>query len=175
MTLGSCEFKICRECSKCTLFILNILVLLPPFQVGDKVDFLILFCWAVAIATHDTCYNTSVSFLLTLVLNSSFLFYVWSWWPLKDLELWKFHWWKNIWDHILESLWLINLCLLVTAKFINLYIIIFFNCSTINFYGNFRVIYDRQKSLLEKEIMAQGFQFVDPLCLIVIVAGSSKD
>lgn len=27
---------------------------------------------------------------------------------------------------------------------------IFFNCSTINFYDNFTVIYDRQKSLLEK-------------------------
>lgn len=52
---------------------------------------------------------------------------------------------------------------------------IFFNCSAINFYGNFSVIYDRQKSLLEKEIIVQGFQFVDPLCLIVIVAGSIKD
>ena len=52
---------------------------------------------------------------------------------------------------------------------------IFFNCSTINFYGNFTVIYDRQKSLLEEEIIAQGFQFVDPLCLIVIVEGSIKD
>lgn len=41
---------------------------------------------------------------------------------------------------------------------------IFFNCSTINFYDNFTVIYDRPKSLLEKEIIAQGFQFVDPLC-----------
>lgn len=52
---------------------------------------------------------------------------------------------------------------------------IFFNCGTINFYGNFTVIYDRQKSLVEKEIIAQGFQFVAPLCLIVIVAGSIKD
>lgn len=63
----------------------------------------------------------------------------------------------------------------MAAKFINLYIMIFFNCSAINFYGNFSVIYDRQKSLLEKEIIVQGFQFVDPLCLIVIVAGSIKD
>lgn len=63
----------------------------------------------------------------------------------------------------------------MAAKFINLYIMIFFNCGTINFYGNFTVIYDRQKSLVEKEIIAQGFQFVAPLCLIVIVAGSIKD
>jgi len=63
----------------------------------------------------------------------------------------------------------------MAAKFINLYVMIFFNCSTINFYGNFTVIYDRQKSLLEEEIIAQGFQFVDPLCLIVIVEGSIKD
>lgn len=52
---------------------------------------------------------------------------------------------------------------------------IFFNCSTVNFYGNCTVIYDHQKSLLEKEIITQGFQLVDPLCLIVIVAGSIKD
>lgn len=42
---------------------------------------------------------------------------------------------------------------------------IFFNCSTINFYGNFTVIYDRQKSWWEKERITRGFQFVGPLCL----------
>jgi len=34
---------------------------------------------------------------------------------------------------------------------------IFFKCGIINFYGNFTIIYDSQKSLLEKKIMTQGF------------------
>lgn len=123
---------------------------LSSFPGIDKVDFLI-FSSAVLIALVTLGLILLFLFHSTLVLNSNFLFYFWSWWPLKDLELWKFHWWKNTWYHILESLWLINLYLLMAAKFINLYIMIFFNCSTINFYGNFTVIYDRQKSLLEKD------------------------
>lgn len=50
---------------------------------------------------------------------------------------------------------------------------IFFNWSTINFYGNFTVIYDRQKSVGKRDNRT-GLQFVEPLCL-VIVAGSIKD